>query len=116
MKKREKKYDRQSIKNIEFDFSSEPYCIYKVSYKFRDYIRYGILYSYTSSQGSLMTATLFRDMRQGLNNSQVSFIKFKKKLIALTTFATEEIENVISGFVFIIIYQKYIRQFMNAKK
>ena len=39
-----------------------------------------------------MTATLFRDMRQSLNNGQVNF---KKKLTALTTFATEEIENVI---------------------
>ena len=95
MKKREGKYDRQSIKNIEFDFSNVPYCIYKVSYKFRDYIQYGILYSYTSSQGSLMTAKLFRDMRQSHNNGQVSFIKFKKKLTTLTTFVTEEIENMI---------------------
>ena len=57
MKKREQKYDRQSIKNIEFDFSSEPNCIYRISFKYRDYIQYGNIFSYTSSQGSLMAAT-----------------------------------------------------------
>ena len=95
MKKRQEKYDKQSIKNIDFDFSSEPNCIYRISFKYRDYIQYGILYSYTSTQGSLMTATLFRDMRQSLHNGQISFIKFKKKLSTLTTFAIEDIEKVI---------------------
>ena len=94
-KKREQKYDRQSIKSIDFDFSSEPNCIYRISFKYKDYIQYGILYSYTTSQGSLMTSTLYRDMRQNLNNGQVSYIKFKKKLTTLTTLATEDIESVI---------------------
>ena len=95
MKKRQEKYDKQSIKNIDFDFSSEPNCIYRIGYKYRDYIQYGILYSYTTSQGSPMTATLYRDMRQSIHNGQVIFIKFKKKLNELTRFATEDIEKVI---------------------
>ena len=116
MKKRQEKYDRQSIKNIEFDFSSEPNWIYRINFKYRDYIQYGILYSYTSTQGSLMTATLFRDMRQSLHNGLVSFIKFKKKLTTLTTFAIEDIEKVIKWLHIHNHLSKVHKLSMNEKK
>ena len=96
-RKREEKYDRQFIKNIEFDFSGIPNAIGQVSTALMNYIQYGILYTYTQVYGRLRTFTLWRDTKQILHNGQLDFIKGKKKLVPIDSiYSIDKIEEAVN--------------------
>ena len=94
-RRKENKYDRVSIKDIEFDFSKTPTIFDKIDQKFKEYIQYGILYSFTELYGTMKTASLRRDMRQTLQNGQVNFVTLQKRLLVPNDFTLDAIKSAV---------------------